>query len=423
MRSRGRPEAGRPGVGAIALLSLGHLVVDLYQSVVPALLPVWKQAFGLPYAAAGGVVLAMQVASSVVQPVFGVVGDRFADRHLLPGAILMAAAGMAAAAIAPSYGLAVACVLVGGLGVALYHPEGSRRAHEHSGPLRATSMSWFSVGGNLGMGLGPLVVAGLSAWGSHALAAGLAGIGAAAAASMWAGRRVVAGIPERRERPGWPGQALRGESDAPRPGADPSPPAADRWGGLWLLAAVVHLRSSTHAAVQAFVPLLLTAGGMDVARAQAVLGLFLLAGAAGTLVAGPAADLFGRRPVIVGSMVLSAPLVWLVGHAPPQWVPLGLAVLGFVLASTFSVTIVLAQELLPNHVSTASGIILGVTVGTGGIGAVLLGWLADAVGIGATLSGLVALPLLGAMLASRLPQDRAVQEGRPLGQRVRRLLA
>lgn len=394
------------------LLSMGHLVVDLYQSVVPALLPVWKQAFGLPYAAAGGVVLAMQMASSVVQPVFGVVGDRFADRYLLPAAILLAAAGIAAAAMAPSYALAVACVLVGGLGVALYHPEGSRRAHEHSGPLRATSMSWFSVGGNVGMGLGPLVVAALAAWGSRALAAGLAGIGVVAAAALWAGRDAVAGGAELPESSGRHVRARRGEPEGASAGANPAAPAsADRWGGLWLLAAVVHLRSSTHAAVQAFVPLLLTAAGIGVTRAQAALGLFLLAGAAGTLVAGPVADVVGRKPVIVSSLALSAPLVWLVGRAGAQWVPLLLAALGFVLASTFSVTIVLAQELLPNHVSTASGIILGVTVGTGGIGAVLLGWLADAVGLDIILAGLAVLPLLGAVLAGFLPAEPAPRRG------------
>lgn len=172
----------------ILLLSLGHLVADLYQGAIPALLPLWKQVFALPYAATGVMMLALQLSSSVVQPVFGVLGDRFRHRYLLPAAVLLAGAGVAGAVLADTYEGALAGIVLGGLGVALYHPEASRRAHEKSGELRATAMSWFSVGGNVGIGLGPLVVAALLAWGTHALAAGLVAIGLAAALALAAGR-------------------------------------------------------------------------------------------------------------------------------------------------------------------------------------------------------------------------------------------
>lgn len=380
----------------ILLLSLGHLVADLYQGAVPALLPVWKQAFSLPYAATGAIVLALQVCSSVVQPVFGLLGDRSRRRYGLPVALLLAGAGTAAAAAAPGYVLVLAGVVVGGLGVALYHPEASRRAHENSGALRATAMSWFSVGGNVGIGLGPLVVAGLLAWGARALALGLASIGVAAALLLRAlGPRLL----------------LRGAADpAPgpdRPASGPARGVPDRWGALALLSSIVIVRSWVHAGMQSFVPLLLTERGLPTAQAQTLLALFLLSGAAGTLVGGPLADAVGRKPVMAGSMAVSVPLVWLVGRVDGARLPLVLAAAGFALVSTFSVSVVLAQELLPGRVGTASGIVLGASVGTGGVGVALLGWLADVAGLSAALRAMAWLPLLGLLLSLALPPEAA----------------
>lgn len=392
----------------ILLLSLGHLVADLYQGAIPALLPLWKQAFALAYSATGVMMLALQLSSSVVQPVFGVFGDRFRHRYLLPAAALLAAAGVAGAVLARTYQGALVGIVLGGLGVALYHPEASRRAHEKSGELRATAMSWFSVGGNLGMGLGPLVVAALSAWGTGPLAAGLSAIGLAAALALAAGRPMFEDRPgpdERRfaggQRPGDAGEA---------PGASGVGP--DRWGALALLAAVVVMRSWSHAGVQAFVPLLLTESGMPAARAQALLGVFLLAGAAGTLVGGPLADAVGRKPVLMASLALAAPLMWLVGHVSFSLLPAVLAAAGFVVVSSFSVSVVLGQELLPNRVGTASGIILGTAVGSGGVGVTLIGWLADLLGLRVALAALAMLPAVGAVLALGLPdQTRLAMRG------------
>lgn len=418
----------------IAILSTGHLVVDLYQGAIPALLPIWKQLFALPYAATGAMMLALQLSSSVVQPLFGLLGDRFRRGYLLPLALLVAGGGVSAAVLAGSYAGALAGIVIGGLGVALYHPEGSRRAHERGGNLRATAMSWFSVGGNLGLGLGPLVTAVLLQRGLGALAAGLAGIGLAAALVLAAGRPLVTGERETAASPagpsddsppggsspassgqrgGDPASRVPGAAGARMPGASgarmPGAPASrtpDRWGALALLAAVVVMRSWTHASVQAFVPLLLTESGMPTARAQALLAVFLLAGPVGTLIGGPLADAIGRKPVMVWSMAATVPLMWLLGHASGPFLPAVLAASGFVLISTFSVSIVLAQELLPNRIGTASGIVLGASVGTGGIGVALLGWLADAWGLRAAVSTLALMPLAGLLLAAFLPAER-----------------
>lgn len=165
------------------------------------------------------------------------------------------------------------------------------------------------------------------------------------------------------------------------------------------------MRSWTHASVQSFVPLLLTENGVPTAQAQALLAVFLLAGAAGTLVGGPLADAVGRKPVLMGSLALAAPLMWLVGHVSLSLLPVVLAAAGFVVVSSFSVSVVLGQELLPNRVGTASGIILGTAVGSGGVGVTLIGWLADLFGLRVALAALAMLPAAGVVLALGLPDE------------------
>lgn len=378
---------------AIALLAVGHLVVDLYQGAVPALLPLWKQAFHLPYAAAGSVVLALQVSSSVVQPLFGMMGDRLRTRWLLPVAVAVSAAGMAAAVLAKGLAGVLAGIVVGGLGVALYHPEGSRRAHERAGRLRATAQSGFVLGGNVGMALGPAVVLATAEGGPGFLATVIGGIGMATAAVLAAASRRL-----------FPGDGPELSPAAP----SPRPRSADavRWGALALLGAVVVMRSWVHAGLQAMVPLYLTERGMAAADVQKLLSVFLLAGATGTAVGGPVADAVGRKPVIVGSMALAGPLVWLMARSSAPWSLLLFVLTGFVVVSTFSVATVMAQEMLPGHVGMATGVVLGLAVGTGGIGATLLGWVADRWGVASALGWLPVLPLVGLLLASRLPDDR-----------------
>lgn len=396
-----------PRLHPILLLAVGHLVVDLYQGAIPALLVHWKQAFALDYRATGAIMLAMQLCSSVVQPVFGALGDRREQRYLLPLALATAGAGMAAAVLAGSYRLALIGVVVGGLGVALYHPEASRRTHDASGSQRATAMSWFSVGGNLGLGLGPLAVAALLAGGPLALAVGMVAIGAAVALLLVAGRGAILSPLFASPSGGYPSGRQHGLGPATAAGGVPRHEAgagrSDRWHALALLGMFVVMRSWVHAGVQAFVPMLVTEQGATLEYAQGLLAVFLLAGAAGTLVGGPLADRFGRKPVLTGSMALTVPLLWLAGEARGAWMVLVLAAAGFAVVSSFSVSVVLAQELVPRRVGTASGIMLGLSVGTGGIGVTLLGWLADQRGLGPVFGALALIPAAGLAFAASLP--------------------
>src|SRR5438094_3022650 len=147
----------------MALLSSGHLATDFANGALPALLPYLKDRFSLSYTAVGGVILASQASSSLIQPLFGLWSDRRGAMWLLPAGVALAGIGIALAADAPSYWLVVLLVLVSGVGVAAFHPEGSKFAAYASGRKRASGMAWFSIGGNLGFALGPVATTALVA--------------------------------------------------------------------------------------------------------------------------------------------------------------------------------------------------------------------------------------------------------------------
>jgi MFS transporter, FSR family, fosmidomycin resistance protein len=149
---------------ALATLSSGHLATDFASGSVPALLPFVVDEFDLSYAAAGAVMLVWAIASSVVQPLFGLWSDRRGAIWLLPGGLLLAGVGIGLAPLAPSYWLLLAFVTVSGLGTAAYHPEGSKFAAYASGERRASGMSLFSIGGNVGYALGPIAATALVLW-------------------------------------------------------------------------------------------------------------------------------------------------------------------------------------------------------------------------------------------------------------------
>src|SRR5213082_2729959 len=141
----------------MALLSSGHLATDFANGALPALLPFLKDRFSLSYTAVGAVVLASQASSSLIQPLFGLWSDRRGAMWLLPAGVALGGVGIALAADAPSYWLVLLLVLISGVGVAAFHPEGSKFAGFVSGRKRASGMAWFSLGGNIGFAFGPVV--------------------------------------------------------------------------------------------------------------------------------------------------------------------------------------------------------------------------------------------------------------------------
>jgi len=369
----------------MAALSSGHLATDFANGALPALLPFFVEKFALSYTLAAAVVLASAVSSSIVQPLFGLWSDRRGAIWLLPGGVALAGIGIALASVAPSYWLVLVFVVVSGLGVAAFHPEGSKFAAFAGGRRRASAMSLFSIGGNLGFGLGPTVATPL------VLAFGLTGglllsvpCLAVALALLVLAPFLGSFAPDR-------GRQL--ESDEP-----------DRLGALLLLLGVIAFRSVAWFGLITFVPLWEVSLGHSKAHGNHLLSLMLLAGGVGTLAAGPLADRFGRRPVLLACCAATAPLILvfvIVGGVPGA---IALAGIGISVIATFGVTMVMSQEYLPRHIGMASGLSVGLSIGLGGVGAVVLGAVADSIDLRAAMY--VAAGAAAAALAARLPSSR-----------------
>jgi MFS transporter, FSR family, fosmidomycin resistance protein len=375
---------------AMALLSAGHLATDFAQGALPALLVFLVPKLDLSYTLAAAVVLVATLSSSIVQPAFGFWSDRRGAMWLLPGGVLLAGAGIALAAISPSYPVLLLFVLLSGLGVAAFHPEGSKFASYVSGRRRASGMAVFSVGGNLGFALGPLlgsVLVGSALGLEGGLLLVLPGLAVAAllvAEGGYLGRFVPgAGAAS--------AFAIMGE-DRPRAFA--------------LLQGVVCLRSVAHYGLFTFVPLWEVQKGASEELGTRLLSLFLLAGAVGTLVGGPLADRFGRRAVIIVTEALAAPLIVIYVLVGGVVGDVALVLSGAAVISTFGVTTVLSQEYLPSRIATASGLSVGLAIGLGGIFAISLGALADSIDLRTAMLASALGPGLAAMLAFALPPVR-----------------
>jgi MFS transporter, FSR family, fosmidomycin resistance protein len=372
----------------MATLSAGHLFTDIAQGSIPALLPFLIIKDHLNYASVSALVLAATISSSVIQPAFGHISDRRSLPWLMPLGPALGGLGVALAGLAPTYPLTFAAVVLSGVGVAAFHPEGSRFANYVSGSRRASGMSLFSVGGNVGFALGPVLVTPLM------LAFGLPGT-VFVIIPTWLMAAVLA-----HELPCL--RAFRTDVVSGRV-RDSSQPEA--WGPFALLAAVIALRSFVYFGLVTFIPLYYVANlHASKAFGNAALSAMLLGGAVGTLVGGPLADRFGRRSVLIGSMLLLPPLIAGFLLSGPVLAVAFATLAGAATIATFAVTIVMGQEYLPGRLGVAAGVTIGLSIGLGGVGAPLLGILGDADGLNAVFVTIAVLPLLALGLALGLPR-------------------
>ena len=381
---------------AMGVLSSGHLFTDLNQGAVAALLPFLISERGLSLAAAGALVFAATVSSSLVQPLFGIFSDRNPIPALMPLGVLLGGVGMALVGVAPSYPLIFASVVVSGVGVAAFHPEAARFANYVSGTRRARGMSFFSVGGNAGFALGPIVATPL------VLAFGLPGtLFLALPAALMAGVMVA-------ETP----RMLRLAPDGASGGTQEVDASQERWGPFAVMVAVVAVRSFVYFGLVAFVAAYYErVHGTSAALGNVALTVMLAAGAVGTLLMGPLADRFGRKAVLAWSMLALSPLVLGFTLVGPYAGMALLALVGAATVGTFGVTVVMGQEYLPGRIGLAAGVTMGLSIGLGGVGAPLLGLLADAGGLRTTMLAVAALPVFGLALALTLPARTGAPDG------------
>ncbi|MFD7863550.1 MFS transporter [Streptomyces sp. NPDC059783] len=379
----------------ITLLSVGHACVDLYQGAVAALIPYFVSERDYSYAVASGIVLAASLLSSVAQPVFGALTDRWAMPWLLPVSTLLGGVGIGLSGLGGSYGLTLFFVAVSGIGVAAYHPESARVARlvtrgSHSG------MGWFSLGGNIGFALAPLFVAAAIGHGSLRWTPVLVLPALAGTALCVPVLRALAGPAT--------GAAARAV-----------PRSADDVPSFLRLSLAVVFRSVVFTGLSTFISLYATqrTGGGATAGTIALFLLFL-GGAVGSVVGGSLAERFDRVQVSRWSYLLSiaavAGVVWVPGPALHLFVALTSAGLYV----PFSLQVTLGQDYLPSRVGTASGVTLGLTVSIGGLVSPLLGHLADSTSLRTALTPLIAMPVLSWLLFRTLPEP-AVRGPEPSG--------
>ncbi|MEU3634432.1 MFS transporter, partial [Streptomyces fradiae] len=382
---------------SIALLSAGHACVDVHQGAVAALVPFFVAERGYGYAAASGIVLAASALSSVAQPLFGALTDRWAMPWLLPVATLLAGAGIGLCGVSGSYTATLAFAALSGLGVAAYHPEAARVARLAAAGGGHRAMAWFSLGGNVGFALSPPLV-----W----AVASLGGLRMSPLLALPALVGCALCLPALR--------AVRSAGGAAGPAAGGA--GGDDVGSFVRLSLAVVCRSVVFVGLSAFVALFAqqrTGGGP--AAGTAALFVLYLGGAAGTVLGGRLADRWDRVTVCRWSYLATAAAVAGIVTVP------GPALYGFVaLASMglyvpFSLQVTLAQDFLPSRVGTASGVTLGLTVSVGGLAGPLVGGLADATSLRTALAPLALLPLLAWLLLRTLREPAAPRAAADIG--------
>ncbi len=389
-------QASGPALAVLLGLSLSHLLNDLVQSLLPALYPLLKTGFHLDFGQIGLITFVFQGTASLLQPAVGLYTDRRPLPFSLAVGMGLSLAGLALLSVASAYGALLAAAALIGLGSAIFHPEASRVARLASGGRYGLAQSVFQVGGNAGTALGPLLAAfivvprgqGSVAW--FGLAA-LAGILVLAVVGRWyAGQ--LAGMPR---IPRTSSGAAVGPLSRARVVAT-----------VTILLGLIFSKYFYMASFSSYYTFyLIHRFGVPVALAQVYLFVFLGAVAAGTILGGPIGDRFGRKLVIWVSILgvlpfsLALPHVGLFGTVALS-VPIGL-----ILASAMPAILVYAQELLPGRIGLVGGLFFGFAFGMGGLGAALLGEMADHVGIERVYDLCAFLPALG-LMAVFLPRLR-----------------
>jgi len=378
----------------LMVLSLGHLVTDIYQSALPAILPFLKENLSLSYTMAGVILMAANFTSSLLQPLFGYLSDRQEKALLLPIGCLCAGVGFSLLSFSSSYALILMLVIVSGFGIASYHPEGYKTAHFFTGEKRATGMAIFSVGGNMGFALGPIIsIYIIKYMGFSSLPVIIIPSLVFVAIIIFYWRDIS--ITE-----------LKKDRTAEKVFAQERQKGA--YISLSMLIAIVIMRSWTQMGLMTYIPFYyINHLKGDPLYAGKLIFVFLLGGAIGTLGGAPLADKWGHKRYLIISMLFSTLLLPLIFIVDGYMLFVVLGLLGLTLISTFSVTVVMAQQLLPRNLGVASGIMVGFAIGAGGICVTLLGVIADHFGVPAALESIMIIPLAGFILsvALRYPED------------------
>lgn len=385
------------GTAYAILFAIGtcHLLNDMIQSVIPALYPLLKDKYGFTFAQIGIITLVFQTTSSVLQPFVGQYADRHPQPYSLAAGMCFTLLGLVALAFAPGFAPILLSVALIGCGSSVFHPEASRVAQMASGGRKSLAQSIFQVGGNGGSAVGPLLTAlivipfGQHAVGWFALAA-LVAVALLVRIGRWyAG--MIAAIRSRR---------------AQRAAAVGTLPKATVRAAMGILVLMIFSKYFFNACMTSYFTFyLIDKFGVSVQQSQYCLFAYLAAFAAGTLLGGFMGDRYGRKYVILFSILGAAPFTLAMPYTGLGWTIFMAVMSGLVIASAFSAIVVYATDLMPDKVGMVAGIFFGLMFGLGGIGSAFFGWLADATSIDYIFKVSTWLPLMG-VIAFFLPDVR-----------------
>ncbi|TCL04095.1 MFS transporter [Sodalis ligni] len=378
----------------LAAISVAHLLNDMIQSLILAIYPLLQASFSLSFTQVGMITLTYQITASLLQPLIGSYTDKHPQPYSLPIGMMFTLCGLLLMATAGSFPWVLAAAALVGTGSSVFHPESSRVARMASGGRHGLAQSLFQVGGNFGASLGPLLAAliiapygrGHIAW--FSLAALLATV-------------ILLQV----------GKWYRGAITAPaarrgRPAAASVLPARRVAGAIAILLVLIFSKYFYLTSISSYYTFyLIHKFGLSVQAAQLHLFAFLFAVAVGTVIGGPLGDRIGRKYVIWGSILGVAPFTLWLPHASLAVTSVLTLFIGVIIASAFSAILVFAQELLPGRIGMVSGLFFGFAFGMGGLGAAVLGYIADLTSIEFVYQICAFLPLLG-ILTAFLPDPR-----------------
>ncbi|KAB8305707.1 MFS transporter [Rahnella contaminans] len=372
----------------LAAISVSHLLNDMIQSLILAIYPLLQNEFSLSFTQIGLITLTYQITASLLQPLIGYYTDKHPQPYSLPIGMGFTLSGLLLLAVAQSFPVVLLAAALVGTGSSVFHPESSRVARMASGGRHGLAQSLFQVGGNFGASLGPLLAAliiapygkGNVAW--FSLAA-LLGIVVLLQISKW-----------------YRQQHLMAKKRGPVKNTVTVLPRKTVAMSLGILLVLVFSKYFYLTSLSSYYTFyLIHKFGVSVQNAQIHLFVFLFAVAAGTIIGGPVGDKIGRKYVIWASILGVAPFTLLLPHANLMWTSVLSVIIGVILASAFSAILVFAQELMPGKVGMVSGLFFGLAFGMGGLGAAVLGYVADRTSIELVYQICAFLPLLGILTA------------------------
>ena len=397
VKGANNPAPGRPATESaqttvfkiLGAISLSHFLNDMIQSLLPAVYPLLKSSFSLTFTQVGLITLTYQFTASVLQPLVGLYTDIHPKPYSLFIGMCLTLCGLVSLSMAPSYGILLLASAVVGMGSSIFHPESSRVARMASGGRYGLAQSIFQVGGNGGSAFGPLLAAWIIIPGGQSSMAWFSLAALLAMTVLWQ----VGGWYKRNQSKGRIPSRTAASARKPLPSRTVA-------GSLLILLVLIFSKFFYMASLGSYYTFyLMEKFHVSVQSAQVHLFVFFFAVAVGTLIGGPIGDRIGRKRVIWVSILGAAPFTLVLPYAGLEWTGILTFIIGLIIASAFSAILVFAQELLPGKVGMVSGLFFGLAFGMAGIGAAVLGKIADVYGIDFVYHICAFLPLLGVLTA------------------------